>query len=263
MNGRLDRRRRVLPCVLVDVNTQIDFLDPAGSAQVTNREVLVPELRRVVAWAKRNQVPVISSLDCHRVEERRNGRLNQHCVDGTHGQEKVDFTLFGSFVKVEGDNTLTVPIDLFRKHQQVIFRKRTADFFLNAKADRFITQLPASEYVIVGLGLECSVKAIALGLLARHKRVSVVLDGCGFFSPAEADLAVRLLEAKGAEIITVQDLLQRKLARPIRYPHVHDGFVTLRNGIYASCNNLNCRNGHGKNGVTTGSRVHKDTNDKR
>ena len=238
-----------MPCVLVDVNTQVDFLEATGACPVANRESLVVELRRVVAWAKRNQVPVISAVDCHRLEEGRSGRLPMHCLDGTHGQEKVDFTIFGSYVKVEGDNTLAVPVDLFRKHQQVIFRKRTKDFFLNPKADRFITQLPANHYVIAGLGLEGSVKAIALGLLARHKRVTVVRDACGYFGNSDADLAVRLLEAKGAELINTQDLLAKKLPRPIRYPLTGGGQIFLRNGCYASGNQeaeIGHRNGNGR-----------------
>jgi nicotinamidase-related amidase len=226
------RSARTLPCVYVDVNTQHDFLGEGAVCPVSNREALVPALRRCVAWAKRNHVPVISSLDCHRRGELRNIRLPQHCIDGTHGQEKVEFTLCGSFVRIEGDNTLAVPIDLFRRYQQVIFRKRTADFFLNPKADRFISQLPAAEYVIAGLGVEGAVKAIALGLIARGKQVTIVVDACGYFERTEAELAVRLLGAKGANLITVDQLMQRKLPRPIRYPRTQrNGHTTGGNGV--------------------------------
>jgi len=214
------RYTRTLPCVYVDVNTQNDFLGERAACPVLNREALLPALRRTVAWAKRNHVPVISSLDCHRRGELRNARLPQHCIDGTYGQDKIDFTLCGSFIHVEGDNTLSVPIDLFRRYQQVIFRKRTSDFFLNPKADRFISQLPAAEYVLSGLGIEGSVKAIALGLIARSKQVTVIVDACGYFDRSEAELTVRLLGAKGANLITVDQLLERRLPRPIRYPRV-------------------------------------------
>jgi nicotinamidase-related amidase len=258
------RLGKVLPCVLVDVNTQLDFLDVEGTCPVTNREILIPELRRTIAWAKRNHVPVISAIDCHRPEEVRHVQYPRHCLDGTPGQKKIGFTLFGSYVMIEGDNTLSVPIDLFRKHQQVIFRKRTADFFLNPKADRFITQLPAAEYMVMGLGMEGAVRAIALGLLSRNKRVTVVHDACGYFDASEADLATRLLEAKGAELISVADLLRRKLPRPIRYPLTAAGQVSVRNGLYAAevyqpsannghsgpgANGHNGYNGHGHSGV--------------
>jgi len=246
MGARSRGKGRTLPCVFVDVNTQADFLASDGSCPVSNRDALVCALRRTVAWAKRNHTPVVSAVDCHRAGELRSKRLPQHCLDGTDGQEKVAFTLFGSFVKVEGDNTLAVPVDLFRRYQQVIFRKRTADFFLNPKADRFLTQLPASEYVIAGLGLEGSIRAIALGLVARDKRVTIVIDACGYFDRPEAELAARLLEAKGVRLINVDELMSRRLPRPIRYPRSSLGQMPLRNGLYASVSELAEGGGNGR-----------------
>ena len=244
MGGRSKGKGRALPCVFVDVNTQRDFLSPDGACPVANREAVICALRRAVAWAKRNHAPVVSAVDCHRREEVGARRLPQHCLDGTHGQEKIAFTVFGSFVKVEGDNTLSVPIDLFRRYQQVIFRKRTTDFFLNPKADRFLTQLPAAEYVIAGLGIEGSIKALALGLLARHKPVTVVIEACGFFDRSEAELTARLLEAKGVRLINVDELMARRLPRPVRYPRSACGQVPLRNGLYASVPQPAGGNGH-------------------
>lgn len=251
MRHSLDRKSKPLPCVLLDVNTQRDFLQPGMACPVPLQDDLVRQVRCVIAWAKRNQVPVISTVDSHRHGEVRNKKIPPHCIDGTPGQQKMPFTLFGSYVKVEGDNTLAVPIDLFTRHQQVIFRKRTSDLFLNPKADRFITHLPVAEYVLMGLSLEGSIKAITLGLLARGKQVSVVLDCCGYWDRSEADLAVRLMEAKGVRMIRVADLRDRKLPRPLRYPLNSTGQVPLRNGMYGSVCGLpaltsNGRNGHSK-----------------
>jgi len=248
MRWRQERRRRELPCVLVDVNTQYDFLAEDGSCPVENRDRTVAGVRRVVAWAKRNCVPVISAVDCHRDGEVRNKNLPPHCIDGTPGQEKVPYTLFGSYVKVEGDNTLAIPVDLFTRYQQVIFRKRTDDFFLNPKADRFISQLRVGEYVIMGQGLEGAVKAIALGLLARNNKVTLIADACGCWDPSKADLACRLMDAKSIRLIEVEDLIRRKLARSIRYPLNSSGQVALRNGLYASVARVSVSDGPGRNG---------------
>ena len=259
MNLRRERGRKIWPYVLVDVNTQRDFLDPIGACPIANRDTVVPNLRRVVAWAKRNHIPVISTVDCHRPCEVRYKPLPPHCIDGTHGQEKLNYTLFGSYVKVESDNTLSVPADLFRRHQQAIFRKRTTDFFLNPKADRFVTQLPAEHYVVTGVSLEGSVKSIVLGLIARHRSVTVVVDSCGYFDPSESDLALRLLEAKGVEVITAADLATRKTAPVVRYPHLAVGQVCLRNGLYASISALAQRNGvNGRNGRNGKHHAHAD-----
>lgn len=228
------RKRRELPCVLLDISTQNDFLLANGTCPVRNHKELLPKLRKVVAWAKRNQVPVISTVDSHRQQEFNREKLPPHCIDGTHGQRKIDFTIFGSYVKVEGDNTLAVPVDLFSRHQQVIFRKRSNDLFANPKADRFVCHLPAAEYIVVGTGLENALRAAALGLLTRNKSVSIITDACGFWDGQEADLTVRVLQAKGVGLLTVEELTARRLPRPIRYPLCSFGQISLRNGLYAS-----------------------------
>ncbi len=140
-----------------------------------------------------------------------------HCVDGSTGQQKMPFTRFPQCARIEVDNTLSIPLDLFRRFQQVLFRIRTDDLLNNPKADRFVTQLPVKEFVVYGNALEYSVKALVLGLLARDKVVTVVQDACGFWNPAAADLAIRQMEAKGAQLVTVDELLVRRLTRHQRY----------------------------------------------
>ena len=211
-----------LECVLLDLNTQADFLGHGAACRVKNVSCLLPAIRRVVAWAKWRHVPVISSVDSHRETENTHDGFPRHCIDGTPGQQKVPCTLFGARVRIEGDNTLAVPLNLFGRHQQVIFRKRTHDLFGNPKADRFLTQLPTEEYILFGVGVEYSMKALALGLLARNKRVTVITDCCGFWSGPLADLSLRQMWAKGATPVTVDQLLGRRVKRRVRYP-LHDG----------------------------------------
>jgi len=208
---------RFLACVTVDLNTQKDFCDATGSAPVANVATLIPALRRVIAWIKRNDVPMVSSVDSHRPSEIAMRGGPHFCVDGTIGQRKVEFTVFPRCTRLEVDNTFSVPLDLFDSYQQIIFRKRTDDLLSNPKADRFLTQLPAGEFLLFGNALESAVKALALGLLAREKRVSVVHDACGYWSLSSADLALRQMCAKGARVITVDELLARKLPRDHRY----------------------------------------------
>ena len=222
------RRGREFECVLVDVNTQHDFCDSAGAFPVANIPSLIPALRRIIAWAKRNHVPLVSSLESHRPMELSDSGTPIHCVDGSSGQRKLEFTLFSARTNIEVDNTFSVPCDLFHRWQQVIFRKRSDDLLLNPKADRLLTQLPVREFLVVGTGLEGSVKAIALALLARGKPVSVVVDACGYWSRGTAELALRQLAAKGAELIDVCDLCRRKLNREFRYPRRQNGHAPQR-----------------------------------
>lgn len=203
--------------VLIDLNTQRDFFDVDGACPVLDVDGVYRCLRRVVAWVKRYQVPVVSTMDAHRSRETDFVAPAAHCIEGTPGQSKLDFTLLPNRVYIAGDNTLAVPIDLFRRHQQVIFPQRTLDLFANPKADRFITQLDAREFIVYGAVAEREVKAVALGLLIRNKRVTIVADGCGSWNRSEYDLSLRQMAAKGARVISIDEFVTRRLPRRWRY----------------------------------------------
>jgi nicotinamidase-related amidase len=161
---------------------------------------------------------VISSLDSHHIDEIPHEGFPPHCCEGTIGQQKLLCTLMAARTCVAADNTLNISTDLFREFQQVIFRKRTRDLFNNPKADRFLTQVKANEYILFGVGVEYSIKAVALGLIARDRRVTVVTDSCGFWNEGEAEMSFRQMEAKGVTLISADQLAMRRLRRTTRYP---------------------------------------------
>lgn len=224
MAGRSNARG--FECLVVDLNTQRDFCHADGAAPVSNREPLATALRRMIAWVRRNHAPVVSSIESHRWCDLSDSGQPLCCLDGSPGQQKLDYTLLPQRVWIEADNTLWCPLDIFHHYQQAIFRKHTDDLLRNPKADRLFTQLRADEIIVFGVSAEGSVKALVLGLLARNKNVTVVSDACGYWSGATADLALRQVGAKGANLITVDELLMRRLTRRVRYAarlHAADG----------------------------------------
>lgn len=200
------RADMVLRQVLVDLSTQHDFLDANGAVPVRNRQTLLPYLRQLMTFARTARIPIISSMDAHREHDLFDG-MARHCVDGTVGQNKLAFTLLSPRILIEANNCYDLPYNIMSRYRQVLFRKRDRDFFGNPKADRLLTELEPGEYVIFGVGLEQGVKAAALGLLARHKKVAVIADACGYWSEAEADLSIRQMHAKGIRITTLEQFM--------------------------------------------------------
>jgi len=200
------RGRVLIDRVLVDLNTQCDFLLPRGALPVTNRAEAMPRIRRLMNWARLEQVPVISSLESHRPGESAKG-LPPHCIDKTRGQRKLPFTLMPRRLLLCGDNTFDVPTDPFHRHQQIILTKREVDFLTNPKADRLINALSPEYWIIFGVTASNCVKAMVLGLLARHNRVVVVRDACGFWSASDGEHAFRMMSAKGAHLLTTDELI--------------------------------------------------------
>jgi nicotinamidase-related amidase len=199
-------RRSSFDRILVDMNTQCDFLLPNGATPVANRAQILPNIRHLMNWGRLQDLPVVSSLECHRPGEFTNG-FPPHCLDYTNGQKKLPFTLMPRRIILHGDNTLDLPLDPFRRYQQLIFSKRQVDFLTNPKADRLVNAVAVGYFIVFGALAEQCIKAGVLGLLTRRHRVVVVTDACGCWCPAEADLAFRQMDAKGAVLVATEELL--------------------------------------------------------
>ena len=191
--------------ILIDIDTQRDFLASDGALPVSDRDDAVKGVRRIMAWARTHRVPVISSIDSHSTNETFRD-LPMHCVEGSRGQQKIPCTLMRNRRLVQTDMMLSIPLNLLSEVRQVIFRKRGNNFFSNPKADRLLTTLDAEEIIICGVGLESCIRTLTLGLLARHKLVTVVPEACGRWNPVDADLAARLIAARGARMLTLDEL---------------------------------------------------------
>lgn len=197
--------------VLVDVCTQRDFLATDGANPCCNASDVRGNVKRLMALARWAHLPAISCVDARRACEAR-GLPRPDCVVGTLGQRKLSATLLPSRVHVDCDNFLCVPLDLLEHYQQVILVKHHRDPFTNPKLDRLLTEIPAKRFVVFGAGLETSIRLLVLGLLLRGRRVALVSDACGWWSPDEGDMTFRQLSAKSCELLTTAQLIDETLA---------------------------------------------------
>jgi nicotinamidase-related amidase len=190
--------------ILIDIDTQKDYLLVSGKACIRNHRRVLSHIRRVMAWARVNHIPIISLAEIYPFEEG-NG-ANHLCVDGTDGQQKIHYTLVNNRVTYGADGNTDLPRDLLRRYSQVILHKRCLDPFDEPRIDRLLSELRASEFILVGASLEGAVKATALGLLQRGKNVTVIIDATGLHNINEAKLAIRKMETKGARLIETKRL---------------------------------------------------------
>jgi nicotinamidase-related amidase len=190
--------------VLIDIDTQKDFLLAEGHACIRNHRRVLAHIRRVMAWARYRNVPIISTCE---VYPNNNGySVADHCVDGTDGQRKIRYTLLSNRTGYAADGSTDLPRDILRRYSQVILHKRCVDPFEEPRIDRLLSELKANEFVLVGASAEGAVMATALGLLQRGKNVTVVADAVGSHNNAQAKLAFRKMEAKGAKVIETKRL---------------------------------------------------------
>jgi nicotinamidase-related amidase len=190
--------------ILIDIDTQKDFLLADGKACIGNHRRVLAHIRRVMAWARYSNVPIISTAEVH--PNHNNESEASYCIDNTDGQRKIHYTLFNKRLSFAADGNTDLPRDILRRYKQIILHKRCVDPFDEPRIDRLLSEVRANEFILVGTSLEGAVQATALGLLQRGKTVTVVVDAVGSHNKKEAKLALRKMETKGARLIETKKL---------------------------------------------------------
>ncbi len=204
----LRQRAAPLPNVLLDVDTQYDLFTQDGHRPVRNLDIL-ENIQHVFRWARHCRLTVISSVDFHRPTDPPRD-VPQHCLAGTQGVRKLGFTLLPRRTLIQTDDTINLPHDVLLRYRQVLFLKRGDDLTRNPKADRLLSEIRVASFIAIGAGLEESIRTVALALLARRQSVWLVTDACGYWDAQAADLAAKQLAAKGARLITTDELVHIK-----------------------------------------------------
>jgi len=193
-------RRRII----VDVDTQKDFLLADGGNCIRNHRRVLMNIRRVVSWSRVRNIRIISTMQ---VASSGNGNGGGNGIPKGTGLEKISYTLRKNNASFTAQTSTDLPRDILRSYDQVIFHKRTADPFDEPRLDRLFSELHADEFIVIGAGTETAIKATVLGLLRRKKKVSIVVDAVGSRDKRQAEFALRQMKAKGAKMIEAKSLV--------------------------------------------------------
>ena len=185
--------------VFFDVDTQIDFLYPAGALYVPGAETIVGKIAALNQYAARNGIVVISDVDAHTEDDAEFKAWPPHCVAGTAGQQKPAATLLEKRIVIPN-----VPTGLaFDGVQQVLLEKQTLDCFSDVNLPGLLKRLGAERYVVYGVVTEICVKFAAEGLLKTGKRVELVTDAVRSLNDAAAAEMLASFTARGGVLTTV------------------------------------------------------------
>lgn len=185
--------------VFFDVDTQIDFLYPAGALYVPGAETIVDKIAALNQYAARNGIVVISDVDAHAEDDPEFQTWPPHCVAGTAGQQKPAATLLEKRIVIPN-----VPTGLALDGvQQVLLEKQTLDCFSDVNLGGLLERLGAERYVVYGVVTEICVKFAAEGLLKTGKRVELVTDAVRSLDEAAAAEMTAAFVAAGGVLTTV------------------------------------------------------------
>jgi nicotinamidase/pyrazinamidase len=182
--------------VFFDIDTQIDFLYPAGALYVPGAERLLPVISRLNQQA----AVVVSTMCAHDENDAEFKQWPPHCVVGTAGQLKPQSTMLAERVVIP--NRL-VDVSIAR---QVVLEKQELNLFTNPNLPRLLEILEADEYVVYGVVTEYCVKDAALGLLATGKPVTLVTDAIRSLREDDAARTIQAFTAAGGKLAASADL---------------------------------------------------------
>ena len=193
------RRKRIL----IDVDTQKDYFLADGAACVRNHRRVLANIRRVMAWARHKNVRVISTS----LSYDKNEGDHDCCVEGTPGQDRIRYTKRAKSIIFSADGCTDLQRQILQNYDQVILEKRCPNPFNEPRAERMLSELRIDEFIVIGAVTEEAVKATVLGLLARQKNVTLLVDSIGSHNKNAAEIAIRQMEAKGAKLAEIKILV--------------------------------------------------------
>jgi nicotinamidase/pyrazinamidase len=188
--------------VFFDIDTQLDFLYPAGALYVPGAESIVPQVAALNRYATENGIPVVSTMDAHTEDDPEFRHWPPHCVAGTAGQQKPATTLLEPRTIIRGApeefNVLGA--------RQILLEKQSVDCFTNANLPALLDQLDVNSCVVYGVVTEICVKNAALGLLASGRKVKLVTDAVRSLDDTKCAQFLQEFAAAGGELTTVRQI---------------------------------------------------------
>ena len=180
--------------IFFDIDTQIDFVYPAGSLYVPGAEHILP----TIAELNRRASLVISTTDAHSEDDPEFQIYPPHCVVGTTGQHKPAITLV--------DQRATVPAS-HSGVRQLILEKQKLDCFSSPYLLPLLAELNADRYVVYGVVTEICVHYAAFGLLKTGTPVEIVTDAVRSLDEQKAREMFSEFSAAGGRLITSSEVL--------------------------------------------------------
>ncbi|MFL6351890.1 MAG: cysteine hydrolase family protein [Bryobacteraceae bacterium] len=194
--------------VFFDVDTQVDFVFPAGALYVPGAEKIVNNLAALTRFAAANRFQIISDTDAHSEDDPEFKVWNPHCVAGTVGQQKIRSTLLNQpLVLSSAHGSLDALRSRIAEASQIIVEKQTLDCFTNPNLRPLLDLIAADRYIVYGVATEHCVRYAAFGLLETGARVEIVTDTISGISASDEREVLQRFQSQGGVLTTSAALI--------------------------------------------------------
>lgn len=174
--------------ILWDVDTQVDFMEPAGRLYVPGAAERREAMGRLVRAARDLGIAHVASADDHVLTDAEISEtpdfvttFPSHCMRGTHGADRIPET-------AQLDPLVLEPIvyqdlaELARRHREFLLLKQSTDVFTNPNAAALLEYLQPTDVIVFGVATDVCDHAAIIGLRDRGWTVAFVEDAASGLS---------------------------------------------------------------------------------
>ncbi|HEY6922057.1 MAG TPA: isochorismatase family protein, partial [Steroidobacteraceae bacterium] len=192
--------------VFLDVDTQVDFMYPSGALYVPGAETIIPNLKRLMIYAREHGIPVLSSADAHQPDDPSFAQWPPHCVVGTPGQRRIPETQFSEQVVIPNQPGAFTPPREWSGQFVIEIEKTDYSVAGNPNFDAIIAALGPCHFVVFGVATEYCVRDSVLALRALSLPVDLVTDAIMPITEEGGRKAVAEMVAAGVRLVKVEDV---------------------------------------------------------
>ena len=195
--------------VLWDVDTQVDFVEPAGKLYVPGAERARAAMARLVEAARAAGLPHVASADDHELTDPEISAEPDfatgwppHCLRGTPGAMRIPETQQADPV-VLGETL--VPAEWLHGREFLLLKK-TYDPFTNPNADPLLELLDPEEIVLFGVASDVCNDAAIRALRSRGRAVAYVEEASRGIDDARTTSCTAAWRAAGVRFATLDQV---------------------------------------------------------
>jgi nicotinamidase/pyrazinamidase len=201
--------------VLWDVDTQVDFMLPAGKLYVPGAEETAPAMRKLVDAAREAGIVHVASADDHELTDPEisdepdfRNTYPPHCLRGTRGAQKIPET-----EQADPLPLALVPFppglvpELVAGRREILLLKKNFDVFTNPNTEPLLEALDPAEIVVFGVATDVCDDAAIRGFLLRGRRVRFVEDAARGLDEERTKACTAAWQEAGVEFTTAADVV--------------------------------------------------------
>jgi nicotinamidase/pyrazinamidase len=201
--------------ILWDVDTQVDFMEPAGKLYVPGAKDVAPAMEQLVDAARAARLIHVASADDHELTDPEisatpdfRNTYPAHCLRGTRGAEKILETRQRDPLPL---GLLPYPPGLIpgmiEGRREILLLKKSFDVFTNPNTDPLLAALDPDEIIVFGVATDVCNDAAIRGFLQRGRRVRFVADAARGLDEARTAACLAAWSDLGVESASADEVI--------------------------------------------------------